>query len=559
MRSLLLFFGLILSALVGAQPWQWSHQLGGIGDQRATIAAVDASGAVYVHGTFLRHYEGEPYNLYIGGDTLDGSDGGQFFAKYDASGTVQWVRSTIGAGVSNCTIDTVTGLLYIVGTHLSTFTLDTVTVSGNGGFYLSCWNSDGHCLWARSVAIVPGSLFGLWGDLSAVAVDQHGHVLVGGYTGSTGPCFLGGRPIPTSAYLAAYTADGDTLWTRVIATLNGPDVKLSPLEMKTYGDKAYVYCEVAMMNNSDTLVVDTTDITDVYGRAYGLLRAGIDGESIDWFRVGGWPYGSANRLLPHCLYVDEAEQVSVIGGFASEVYFGSDTLVSSTGSSYLASYSSEGELEQLTQYDATGSAFFIGLDATDGGFVVTGQLTGSANWNGHTASANDRSLFMASISNTGECTALEAGIASAYGNSIAVTDDGLYVTGLFPPSTEGPPPFAPITIGGTTYTTYGWQDAFLAKHAPLTSIPAPFGGSEGLVIYANPNQGSFRLQLPDAFSTDRDVLMRIYDSTGHLVLERPLNATALPDGVDVFDAAPGLYRVILTNGRQTCSGGMVVE
>jgi len=83
--------------------------------------------------------------------------------------------------------------------------------------------------------------------------------------------------------------------------------------------------------------------------------------------------------------------------------------------------------------------------------------------------------------------------------------------------------------------------------------------ADGLHIYANPNRGSFQVQLPDAFANSRNLVLHVYDSTGRMVLEQQLDMGGEPAHMDVFDAVPGLYNVTVTDGHSTCSGSMVVE
>lgn len=81
----------------------------------------------------------------------------------------------------------------------------------------------------------------------------------------------------------------------------------------------------------------------------------------------------------------------------------------------------------------------------------------------------------------------------------------------------------------------------------------------GLQIYANPNNGSFRLVLPEAIANAAQLQLRIYDSTGQLVKEQTLGREEQRPRMDVFDVGAGLYVVTVSDGQRTYSGTMVVE
>ena len=246
--------------------------------------------------------------------------------------------------------------------------------------------------------------------------------------------------------------------------------------------------------------------------------------------------------------------------------FGVDTLSVSgtfTGGGYLAEFNPSGNLQWVRAYEATGGVYFTEMARRpNGNLDVTGWIMGSAIWDDVSYTADKQSVLIASFTSTGQCLGMEDDVEPALGNSIAEAPDGLYVAGMFPPSSPPVPPVEPITIGSNTYTTFGGRDAFLAKHSLNVGVGIPSYRSaqaDGLHIYANPNRGSFQVQLPDAFTNSRNLVLHVYDSTGRMVLQQQLDRSGAPAHMDVFDAAPGLYNVTLTDGHSTCSGSMVVE
>lgn len=141
--------------------------------------------------------------------------------------------------------------------------------------------------------------------------------------------------------------------------------------------------------------------------------------------------------------------------------------------------------------------------------------------------------------------------------SLAYAGDAMYLTGLFPPSNVPP---GDLTLDGNTYTTHGWEDIIVAKDDKITGISEfKSAETEALVIYANPNQGSFRVKIPDAFLHEHDLILSVYDNAGRMVRMQSLNMQEEHPRMDVFDVGKGLYTVTLAKGDRSYSGSMVVE
>ena len=84
-------------------------------------------------------------------------------------------------------------------------------------------------------------------------------------------------------------------------------------------------------------------------------------------------------------------------------------------------------------------------------------------------------------------------------------------------------------------------------------------GRGGEVIYANPNQGTFRIKVPDAFLHRSGLQLKVIDSAGRIVHDQTLNLQGESPRMDLFDVSPGYYLVTLGNSERTYSGHMVVE
>lgn len=98
-----------------------------------------------------------------------------------------------------------------------------------------------------------------------------------------------------------------------------------------------------------------------------------------------------------------------------------------------------------------------------------------------------------------------------------------------------------------------------ARTSLPTSIAPKSAGDDRLLIYANPNQGSFRLVLPEALRYAPKLVLRVYDATGRHLHEQVLERHEERPKVDVWNVSPGFYMVTVSDGKRTYSGNMVVE
>lgn len=139
---------------------------------------IDASNNVYIGGTFSPVTGGQSF---IGATVASYGSQDVFVAKYNSSGTFQWVRT---AGTSNGTADYLLGLTvdaanncYISGHYFgSTMTAGTTTLPNSGSFdgFLLKYNSAGTVQWGTSLSGTASE------NLNAVTTDSNNNVYVAG-------------------------------------------------------------------------------------------------------------------------------------------------------------------------------------------------------------------------------------------------------------------------------------------------------------------------------------------------------------------------------------------
>lgn len=545
---------------LSAQQWLWSQQIGGPGDDRVRIAGLLNDDALFIYGNYAWPAGPSPhFNLFIGEDTLNGSMDA-FLARYANDGTQIWVKDLSSpsglVSLNSVVLDTVTERIYAAGSFTYTCVLDTIILSSPyGSGFLSQWDMDGHCLWARNVARNDYPSFEYRCEVGAVAIDSEGHVLAAGRIPQYGASELEGNVAPQGTFLASYSATGDTMWTKMISEYEGGSQWLEPMNMSCWSQAAFIYGGVYLATDQDTLVVDTFHLTGVEGGGYAVMRVDPETGSVLWFRAHGFPLAPA---APGRFSIDQGGHLYVAGGYVNAI-FDSDTLSASNtwGNSYIAQYDSAGVLQWVKDFQASEGVNFIGMSAqVDTSLLVTGYVQGTGTWDSHPISTAERELVISQHTLNGECTNVFSEIPGAYGVSAISAADGLFISGRFATT----PPYDSITIGGYTYTTQGWSDAFLAKHDLILGIATPNNlNDEHLLIYANPNSGSFRIQVPEALLHEQGLLLSVYDSAGHLVRMQSLNMQEEHPGMDIRDVGKGLYTVTLAKGDRGYSGSMVVE
>ena len=214
MKTTGLFLLLLFCITANGQVWQWAKSASGTGIDEGSSITTDVLGNVYVTGTFSSPtITFGSYTLINAGTS---GTGDAFLVKYDASGTVLWAKSTQGAGADLCygvATDTSENV-YIIGYFYSpTITIGTYTLSNSGdaNVFLAKYDASGTALWARS-SLGTGIAEG-----RSVTTDASGNIYITGDFNSPSFTFgtnvlnnSGGLDI----FLAKYDASGNVLWAK---------------------------------------------------------------------------------------------------------------------------------------------------------------------------------------------------------------------------------------------------------------------------------------------------------------------------------------------------------
>ncbi|HRO41909.1 MAG TPA: SBBP repeat-containing protein [Flavipsychrobacter sp.] len=139
------FFTVVLSAQTTVTIWQWAVSSNRLYPR---AAASDATGNIFVTGYFYG-------TVTIGAHTISSGYRDVYLAKYNSSGTLQWLKSAAfgttyaqdyGAGVG---VDG-SGNVYIAGTFQDSVKIGTQTLYASHGICWAKFSSNGTLIWAKS-------------------------------------------------------------------------------------------------------------------------------------------------------------------------------------------------------------------------------------------------------------------------------------------------------------------------------------------------------------------------------------------------------------------------
>lgn len=559
-----LFFLIIVSGGIcaEAQTWQWARQIGGPGNETVYLAGCDQSSAAYAYGWFANSQISQQFDdCYIEDDTLHGR-WGSFLAKYNADGSLAWARAiTSPAGGVNAfaaMVDTVGERILVVGSYKQYLVLDTaILTTGYGAAFLSIWNYDGHCIQAINVATNPYNLMQDGCSARGVTMDEDGRVVVGLVTVPGVPSSVYGQPFAGGAFVVVL--DEQLQLDRLVAMTEHTawSHTATPVGLIARDGSLTIQSGIYLGSPSDTLVVMGEVLTGVSGSGIGLTRIHLGSGDLEWQRFDGFPFAGGGNVQRFCPAPDTT--MVLIGNYQNGSVFGQDTLACANTMScgFIARYDAEGILLMLHPISAT---TFLNLRScvvlANGNILLAGGLNGIGDWGNGPFDTGGLVSFVSQHDPYGECVGMVQ-FGPATGNGVAVSSDGVYVAARFGSSSPTP---ATLTVGNQTFTSHGWADGIVAKLDLVVGIQTfKNNDDDRLLIYANPNQGSFRLVLPEALSHASKLTLRVYDATGRHLHEQTLDRNEERPRVDVWNVSPGFYMVTVSDGHRTYSGNMVVE
>lgn len=373
----------------------WVRQLGSAGGDTGGGVWADGQGNVYMSGNT---------SASLGGPNLGDAD--SFVSKYDAAGTLKWVRQlgTSAYDVSDGPSGDGLGNIFIPG--ITAGSLGAPNAGLNDAF-VAKYDANGNLLWTRQF----GTAADDYGH--SVSADGLGNVYLSGETkGSLAAPIAGLRDV----YLAKIDAAGNLLWTRQLGSA-GSEYNRS-VSADGMGN---VYISG---NTSGNLGGPNAGNYDVFVAKYDAAG------NLQWVRQ----FGTAAYEHSHGVSADALGNVYVTGFTAGDL--GAPN--AGNYDPFVAKYDAEGNLQWLKQFGTAADDRDTGISTDDLGNVFMsgftyGSLAGS--------SAGDADAFVVEYDAAGNRVWAKQFGTSAYDENRGVSADGLgnvYSSGYTYGSLGGP-------------------------------------------------------------------------------------------------------------------------
>lgn len=543
-----LFFLATKVSLAQTPEWAWASSAGEAGTDIGRTMITDASGNVYVSGS----YSGD--DITFGNITLTSGVGASsclFLVKYDSDGNVLWAKTSEGNGnisVHGMDLDP-NGNIYIAGYFGSLsliFGSTTLVTSGSDDPFLVKYDPNGNVLWAKSATGLSGGVE----KFHSVACDADGNAFVTGSYGSDeltfdGITIVNPFGIGLNTFLAKYDADGNVLW----ANDYGSNSTDWGRDLAVDNDGNVYMCGEY---EGDGIYFDAITLINETGGNTFLAKFDNDGNAI-------WAHkGEAGYAIAMSLTVDDDGNAYVTGSFAYETIDFDGVTLSNAGELtysefYLVKYGSDGAVAWAVsasgsvQEEGRGIAIDSNGNICIAGFYISQICDFGAV---ELSNGGNEDIFVVSYTPNGELLwAVGAGSTGIdYGHAMTTgPDEAIYVTGFFD---------SPVLTFGDyeVYENNEW-DYFIAKLGEAGNLVGGFQAPR-MNIYPNPVAENTTLQFP---SPVHNATIIIENSFGQRVMEKSnLNGQVFTISRNGLSA--GIYVVLVVeNGRIVVRGKVVAE
>lgn len=534
-KVLVLFSILLITCQSYCQSWQWAKHIGSFSSYGERAKVISDGSNVYVIGS----YGGI---MYLPNDTLYSNGINDIFIiKYDAQGNEIWAKTIGGLNTNfqdyeNATgvFDPVNNCLYIGGNFIGTaiFGSTTFTSSNDSSdLFVSRMDLNGNFIWTKKAG--SNKI-----DRAYIFVQPDGNVLLAGKVSDT--AYFDSYQVNAGGFLARYDSNGNCTWAEHKFT--GPE----NFEINI----AFIGNDIIMSGLFNTNgIIDTVSLNS-NGSIDGYLTKMDSAGKIKWIKTfGGTGVDGVTGVA-----IDNINNIYVSGAFETSINIDGVLLNNLGKDIFIAKFNSNGVVSWAKQANANGgveSAADIKVDI-DGNCYLTGIFSGSATFSSFNISTlNSNDMFICRFNNNGDCFGVRH-FGQASGHYVTVDNSNMaYCIGTFQNT---------IVVGNTSLTSYDNQDIYLAKIDEITGI----GGNQRvdqnqLIIYANPNKGTFNIKVPDAIKSFKQAWLYVYDASGNEIARFNLDNESDTPHFEISNSKPGSYSVRLVQGEMVYSGQMIVE
>ncbi len=437
----------------------WQVKAGGAGDDIANCVTADKFGNIYVAGSIK-----SSSCVFYGSTNFTitaGANNDFFIAKYNSSGSVQWVKT--GSSSGNDEILSITNdnnFVYVAGYFTSTISIPTSTlITSNGGedMLLAKYDVNGNLVWAAKEG-------GAGNDRCNAITNNVNNLFIGGFAGN-GITYYGSVNIvnpPVTALgdditFACINKNANVLW----AKSEGNNSPCNATSIALVKGKVIVGGSYVGNLNYNSILLASSGGNEMFFAEYDLPG--------NFIAVRGF-YTAGDEVITGL--AGDSKYIYVTGKYANSVDFGNGTPVTASSSSnlFVACYDTTSLLNyQFAKFaTSTSTNQALSISSNVNGFVsLTGSFNGSniqfAPLAANSSSASE-DFYVANFSN---CLAIT-------GNSI--TGNQTICSVSTPTSLNGSLP-----LGGNNTYNYLWQQSIDG----ITWLNAP--GTNSLINYSSPS------------------------------------------------------------------------
>jgi hypothetical protein len=397
-------------------------------------------------------------------------------------------------------------------------------------------------LWATSIG---GTSFD---DGRGIATDSNGNVYVIGYSRSSS-ITIGSTTLTNSGsydvFVAKYDASGTVQWATSIG-----------------GTSADLGIDIATDSLGNVYLVGYYSGTATFGSttltgagSYDVFVAKYDTSgTVQWATsIGGTDSEYGNGIA-----TDSNGNVYVTGNYRSSITIGSTTLTNSGFDDvFVAKYDTSGTVQWATSIGGTSTdnGYGIATDSNGNVYVIGEYNSGSITIGSTTLTgAGSYDVFVAKYDTSGtvQWATSIGGTNSEYGRGIATDSNGnVYVIGGYSGT---------LTIGSTTLTGAGSNDAFVAKYDTSGTVQwaTSIGGTSydngygiatdsGGNVYVTGNYSSGSITIGSTTLTSAgsdDAFVAKYDTSGTVQWATSIGGTSTDLGIDIATDSNGNVYVI---------------
>lgn len=517
--GLLLFCSLTITTQ--AQSYVWALGEGGIGNEAANSVTADEAGNVYMTGNLAG--DGE----FSGTDYFGKGLYEVIVAKYDAAGTLQWLKMAGGKrNDQGNTIKYANGFLYVGGFFEDTAWFEnTMLVSkGSNDAFVAKYDMNGSLVWVQAAG---GANLDF---VASLDVDAQGNVYAGGLYEKAikfDTTNLSTTNFYQESFYCKYNSAGQLQWAKT-----------------TRGNNPNQVTGVACDKNGNVYLTGFFGVnfqlggfsTSSNSPSYDIFLARVDanGNAI-WLKTAGSAYEDAANAIA----VDGQGNPIIVGYFAHIATFGNNTVTyHDYNDIFTAKYDSAGNnlwvrAGKGQQLDV---AYGVAVDSDDNIFL-TGMFQGGVSFDGNTMTGGDRDVFLTSYFPNGNFRWMTkaGGISTDCGISLAVKPNGnIAVCGYY------------LHTGffGSIQVDYaGNNDLFVAEYdPPFVSDVNNLVEEDAIKAYPNPTVNFIMLASKTA------VTIRLTDLNGKILIAAKFEPG---DKIPLTDLAAGTYLLHAVNGLKT--------